>query len=151
MHQEDKIKDLKTQWAEEFGKDILHDPADDLQKSAFDIKANLKVITQAKIENPNSKKFTIRTWLYPFAAAASLALAFWIWQVQFASSSNEIDWSVLDEIDAIALQAEIEGDLIYEYAEANTPLLNEMQSMDLNNDALEEWLNNDKDLILWLD
>lgn len=154
--EQDDIKNLKAEWSRKFGPTILNDPADQLPPLSKERLSQLKSISslptsslgQSMAEESTS---TFKHWWIPFMAAASIAALVWLGLSRAPVDSNAIDWAVLDDIATERLQLELDPTTIDKYAEDYSDELDGMLAFDVDEESLENWLNNDKDLWLWLE
>lgn len=154
--EQDDIKNLKAEWSKKFGPNILNDPADQLPPLSKERSSLLKSISSRptsgldlSIEKESTSNF--KQWWIPFMAAASIAGIVWWGLSRAPVESNAIDWAVLDDIATERLQLELDPTTIDKYAEDYSDELDGMLAFEIDEESLENWLNNDKDLWLWLE
>lgn len=152
--EDNDIHSLKARWEQTFGHAITRDPADRLPPTNEALLSKLKAISTPAASEPqqrNSQAASVVNWWVPLMAAASLAALVWIGISSKSTKETEVDWAVLDEIAPERLQYELDAAAIYDYAEAYSDELEGMVALELDEESLENWLNNDKDILLWLE
>lgn len=154
MNEKEEIRKIKEDWAAEFGSEILNDEHGVLPENWAEMKTKLRSIPlDQNTETSTSKdqKGLFPIWVWPLLAAATIIAAIWIYLPDSKDPVQEIDWAILDDVEVNELHLFLEDSYIYDLASENHEELDELNEFSIEDETFEDWLETEKDILLWVE
>lgn len=154
MNEKEEIRKIKEDWAAEFGSEILNDEHGVLPENWAEVKTKLRSIPlDQNTETSTSKdqKGLFPIWVWPLLAAATIIAAIWIYLPDSKDPVQEIDWAILDDVEVNELHLFLEDSYIYDLASENHEELDELNEFSIEDETFEDWLETEKDILLWVE
>jgi hypothetical protein len=153
MNKDEDIRKIKEEWAREFGHSILDDQEGNLPENWLDLKKKLHDIPGhvSSVAVPDEHTTSLPSWLWPLMAAAALVVGIWIFVPTESNDTQEIDWAILDEVEASELYLALEESYIYDLASINHEDLEGINEYNIEDETIEDWLEYENDILLWVE